>query len=150
MFSFRNVSRETYQMRDVRRSSLKKMGRKTEKQIVGNTGENIACMFLMKHGFDIVQRNYSRKCGEIDIIAKKKGILHFIEVKTVSHETKFRPEENVHQWKVERLKKAIQIYFIESNGTEDSWPPWQFDLISVFLDREKHRAGCRFSENIIL
>jgi len=126
------------------------MGKKTEKQIIGNIGENIACTFLVKHGFNIVQRNYLRKWGEIDIIAKKNNILHFIEVKTVSHETGFRPEENVHQWKVERLKKAIRTYFMEMGKTEGEWFPWQFDLIAVFLDREHHRARCRFNENIIL
>ena len=48
----------------------------TEKQKVGRIGEDIACKFLMKHGFEVADRNYLRKWGEIDIIAKKRGVLH--------------------------------------------------------------------------
>ena len=42
----------------------------TEKRKTGNLGEDLACRFLMKHGFNIIERNYLKKCGEIDIIAQ--------------------------------------------------------------------------------
>lgn len=60
---------------------------KTKKQEIGNTGELIAARFLMKHGFSVIERNYRKKWGEIDIILVKKGKTHFVEVKTVSYET---------------------------------------------------------------
>jgi putative endonuclease len=50
-------------------------------QIIGEIGENIAVKFLMKHNFQILERNYTKKWGEIDIVGKKLGKLHFIEVK---------------------------------------------------------------------
>jgi len=50
----------------------------------GDLGESIACRFLINKGFSIVERNYLKKWGEIDIIAKKDGKAHFIEVKSVS------------------------------------------------------------------
>jgi len=58
---------------------------KTQK--IGELGEKIAEKFLKNKGFKIVDRNYTRKWGEIDIITKKGTKLHFIEVKTVSRIT---------------------------------------------------------------
>ena len=59
----------------------------SETQKIGETGENIAVKFLMKHDFTILDRNYTKKWGEIDIIAEKQDKIYFIEVKSVSRET---------------------------------------------------------------
>ena len=56
----------------------------TDKQKIGNLGEDIGCKFLVKRGFSIKDRNYRKKWGEIDIVVEKDAVLHFIEVKTVS------------------------------------------------------------------
>ena len=58
----------------------------SEKQKIGEIGENIAVKFLMKHGFSVIDRNYTKKWGEIDIIAKKSEKLYFVEVKSVSRD----------------------------------------------------------------
>ena len=50
-------------------------------QKIGQVGEDIACKFLMKHGFTVLERNYTKKWGEIDIIAQKEDVLYFVEVK---------------------------------------------------------------------
>lgn len=133
------------------------MKSKTDKQKVGETGENVACKFLMKHGFEIIERNYRKKWGEIDIIAKKSGILRFIEVKTVSCENldnviretndSIRPEENVHPWKLKRLSRVIQSYLLEKSVENKGW---QLDILSVFLDLNKKQAKIRFLENIVI
>ena len=132
----------------------------TGKQKVGRIGEDTACMFLVKHGFTVIDRNYLKKWGEIDIIAKKSGILRFVEVKTVSrenvrslkldvsHETnESRPEENVHAWKLKRLSRVIQSYLLEKGSDDEEW---QFDILAVFLDLKNKEAKCRFTENVIL
>ena len=59
----------------------------SETQKTGEIGENIAVKFLMKHGFSILDRNYTKKWGEIDIVAEKDNKISFIEVKSVSCET---------------------------------------------------------------
>ncbi|MBT3729890.1 YraN family protein [bacterium] len=132
------------------------MGSKTDKQKVGEIGENVACRFLMKHGFEIVERNYWKKWGEIDIIAKKKGIVRFIEVKTVScktldsvtHETDaYRPEDNLHPWKLKRLSRTIQTYLLEK-GNDDI--EWQFDVIAIYLDMSNKKARVNFLEDIVI
>ena len=134
---------------------------KTEKQIVGALGEEIASKYLKNMGFSIVERNYRKKCGEIDIIALKAKTLHFVEVKSVScemitkstpnvsHETDFyRPEDNIHSSKLKRLARTIEIYLSEKFGNSISF--WQFDAITVRIYMETKQAKVKFLENIIL
>ena len=64
------------------------MEKYSEKRRIGNIGEDIACLFLVKQGYRITDRNYLKKWGELDIVASRSDTIHFIEVKTVvSHET---------------------------------------------------------------
>jgi len=130
-------------------------------QKIGELGEDVACKFLEKHGYSILERNYTKKWGEIDIIAKKKDTIYFIEVKSksvsnldfVSHlfdekvnETG-RPEDNMHPWKLKRLSRTIQTYLIHNRIGNT---PWQFDLLIVYLDIDQRKARVRKVENIIL
>lgn len=118
----------------------------TVKQEIGKLGEDIAVKHLVKHFFEILDRNYRKKWGEIDIVAKKDDILHFIEVKTVSYET--NPEENIHFWKRQRMARAIKTYLLEKDVSCET--EWQVDSIAVFLDFKTRRAKIRMIENIIL
>lgn len=125
---------------------------------IGEKGEDIAEKYLVKKGFFVFCRNYRKKWGEIDIIAEKDSVLHFVEVKTVSRKSfgghfeqeinNYRPEENVHPWKIKRLQRAIQTYLLEKY--KEAEPNWQFDLICVFLDMERRVAKVRFIENLVL
>ena len=127
---------------------------------LGNLGESIACEYLVKKGYKIVDRNYRISWGEIDIIARKRwGLfvkkdktIHFVEVKSLSHETGggtlFKPEDAVGYQKQRRLKRAIQGYLREypiSYETE-----WQFDIVAVYINTGKKTAKVRFLENFVL
>jgi len=126
----------------------------TFKRELGNLGEDIAVVFLEKHGFRLIERNYFKKWGEIDIVSKKDGVLRFIEVKTVSYETHseaipqetIRPEENMHPQKLGRLYRTIESYIME-NKMADSW---QIDLVTVKIDRKRRKARVEMIENIIM
>lgn len=122
--------------------------KQTDKQKVGQMGEEMACRFLVKHGYEILDRNYRKKWGEIDIISKKDSIIHFVEVKSVSHETGHMPEENIHPWKRKRLARAIQTYLLDKNVSDET--EWQTDSLAVFLDFKTRKARFRLLENIIL
>ena len=131
-------------------------GKLTENLRIGQVGEDVACRFLVKHGFSLVERNYQKKWGEIDIIARKGKILHFVEVKTVSRENvkelkndidSFEPEENVHPKKLKRMSRIIQTYLIEKNIEEGKW---QFDVLAVFLDMKNKQARVRVTGNVII
>ena len=119
----------------------------TAKQQVGEIGENVVVKHFVKHSFKILDRNYRKQWGEIDIIAEKDNIIHFIEVKTVSYET-VHPEENVHFWKRKRLARAIKTYLAEKKINEET--EWQVDVAAVFLDFKSRRAKIRITENVIL
>lgn len=130
-------------------------------QKIGELGESVACNFLSKHGFVILERNYTKKWGEIDIVAKKSEMLHFIEVKARSVTQEFfkniitgasivgtvRPEDNMHIWKMKRLRRVVETYLISKRQGN---VPWQFDLLVVYLDIEKRMARVRVVDNIIL
>lgn len=124
-----------------------KLDNRTNKRKIGDMGEDIACTFLEKHGFKIIERNYLRKWGEIDIVAKKGDIVRFIEVKTVSHVTNsYRAEDNMHPWKLKRLARTIQTYLLHKKLDCD----WQLDLITVQMDMSTHRARVEMIENIVI
>lgn len=142
-----------------------KQDKRTKKRKIGDLGENIACKFLMKRGFEIVEQNYNKKWGEIDIIARKGEKLHFIEVKSVSHmpvsyETdNYKPEDNLHPWKLERLSRVIQIYLLGYKGnTHVSYETggrnkevdWQFDVAVVYMDLKGLKAKVNYMEDIVL
>lgn len=125
---------------------------RTYKRKIGDIGENIACTFLEKHGFEVLERNYLRKWGEIDIVAKKGSRIHFVEVKTVSRpinvsgETNYRPEDNMHPWKLKRLARTMQTYMLEKRLDCD----FQLDLITVKMDVAKRRARVEVVGNIVI
>jgi putative endonuclease len=121
----------------------------------GTFGESIASIYLEKHGFYVIERNYSKKWGELDIIARKDNKVHFIEVKSVSYETKadldyavthetWRPEEQVHQFKLHQIEKALTTW-ISDKGFEGEW---QIDVIAVRLVPRETFSTVKYIENI--
>ena len=125
----------------------------TRKKEVGDTGEAIATAFLERKGFSVIERNYRKQYGEIDIIATRAGTYHFVEVKTFSRENKstdvsketFAPEENMHAHKLERLQRTVQAYLLE-HAIEALW---QIDLVAIVLFCGDKKARCRFIENVL-
>ena len=129
----------------------KKNTRKT-----GDIGENIAIKYLKNKGFSILETNYLKRWGELDIVAKNMDITHFIEVKTVSHETKkhleralgsdtWRPEEQVHTFKLHQIEKALETW-ISENAYEGEWV---IDVIAIHMVVDEKYATVNHIENIV-
>lgn len=130
---------------------------KTQRQILGAIGEDATCVYLERKGFKIIDRNYLKKWGELDVVAQKEGRIHFVEVKSVSrpfenvpHETKegYRPEDNMHPWKLQRLARTIQSYLLDKNVSDET--EWQFDVVTVYVDQEKRLCRVNLLEDVIL
>ncbi len=118
---------------------------------IGSVGEDIAVKHLVKQGYKILDKNYRKKWGEIDIVAEKKKILHFVEVKTVSCVTKFDeyyPEENVHYFKKQRLARAINTYLAEKRVSYET--EFVVDVVAVFYNPDTGDNKIRITGNIIL
>jgi putative endonuclease len=78
-------------------------------KIFGDQAETLAVAFLEQEGFTIIQRNYfARKLGEIDIIAQKDEVLHFIEVKGGRKD--FEPSYNITPSKLRKVIHSSQYY----------------------------------------
>lgn len=124
------------------------------KRAKGNKGEDIACRFLEKNGFKVVNRNYLKRWGELDIVAKKDNIIHFFEVKSVTgrFDEEFfdthKPEDNVDGWKVGKLRRIIETYLDEKGGGLDS--EFQFHVLCVYMNMETHFAKVKWLKNVIL
>lgn len=119
---------------------------------VGRIGEDIAAQFLARKGFKILERNYRRPWGEIDIIAEKEGVVRFVEVKAVSCErlpdisremSSYRPEEQVHPAKLRKIVRTAELYM---GGKEQEF---QIDVVGVFLDIKTKKARCRLFEQVL-
>ncbi len=121
-----------------------------KKDKVGAKGERIVADFLKKKGHTVLEMNYTKKTGELDLITKDlNSVLHFVEVKTVSDEKFLETlpaEERIDERKRRHIRNTVSIYMEEK---ELKWEntSWSFDLVVVSLFPEQK---IRVIENIIL
>ncbi len=101
---------------------------------LGKTGETIASDFLEKNGYTIIARNYRRKFGEIDIIARERDYLVFIEVKTRTGTSHGHPLEAITLRKQRQISKVAQCYLTENHLFDTAA---RFDVVSVILSQNK-------------
>ena len=106
-------------------------------QTLGILGEELAFQYLKRRGYKVLLRNYGSPLGEIDLIAKEKGALVFIEVKTRSSEAMGLPSESVTAMKRRQILKSAR-YYIARYGIHDV--PCRFDVVSVLLPKEGEAA----------
>ena len=97
----------------------------------GQEGERLAARFLKEQGFRILDRNYRNRIGEIDIVAEDRGVLVFVEVRTLEASAGHSPEETI-QWKKQQCISRTAQAYIQYKRLEDR--PARFDVVSVVLD----------------
>lgn len=111
------------------------MGKDTEllnNKKLGDLGERIAKIYLEINKYQILKCNFRSKLGEIDIIARRDNILHFVEVKTrTSHFIEARLAIN--KQKQEHIWKTAE-YYIYINKIRDM--EIQFDAIEIYIEKE--------------
>lgn len=131
----------------------------TEKQNIGKLGEDIAVKYLENHGYSILERNYRKPWGEIDIVAsentdknqflaQQSQELVFFEVKTQNQKFEWRPEENITRHKKRQLSRIVSTYLKEHKISENQ--DWRIDVLAITLDFEIKTAQIEHIQNIAL
>jgi len=103
------------------------------KQEIGKEGESIAVRYLKKQGYKIVEQNYRSKVGEIDIIAKDKKTLVFVEVKTRRSRSFGSPKWAVTPKKQKAISMTALYYLKMTNQTGANA---RFDVVSILAQGE--------------
>jgi len=115
-----------------------------ERKKFGDFGESLAAEFLERKGYKIIERNFRRRFGEIDLIAKKDGKIIFIEVKSRKNRKYGTPEEAITIWKKQRLRNAA-FAFLQSHNHHDA----DFGIDGVFIEAFDGKYVIRHLENIV-
>ena len=121
----------------------------SQKRKFGDIGERIAQKYLKKKGYLIIERNYKKPWGEIDIVGKKQGEIVFFEVKTrdaknIEH---YLPEYSVNHKKMRKLQKICETYLLENRYKTDQ--KWRIDVISLSIDKLAKKAKIKVFENAV-
>ncbi len=113
---------------------------------VGTLGEKLAKDFLKKRGYHILETNYRCSEGEIDIIAKHKDSLVFIEVRTKKSLEFGSPEESITPTKMKRLRAVAAHY----QQTHNNLPAlWRIDVVAVEIDQKGKPLRIELIENAV-
>jgi putative endonuclease len=107
---------------------------KDPRRQLGDAGEDLAAAALKKQGYKILERNYTTPLGEIDLIARHRGELVFIEVKTRKSLRFGEPQDAVSAAKQARLRKLADYYLKRKRLGE---VPMRFDVVAITLNLEK-------------
>ncbi len=117
-----------------------------DKKELGIYGEAIAQNYLRKKGYHIIEANFRCKAGEIDVVARHKKDLVFIEVRTKSGEDFGTPEESVTFAKKEKLVACALSYLMLRNQEASSW---RVDFVAVELEADGKPKRVEIIENVL-
>jgi len=112
----------------------------------GILGEKLARDFLKKRGYHVLETNYRCPEGEIDIVAKHKDYLVFIEVRTKKSLEFGSPEESITPAKKERMRATAAQYQQSHN---DLPAQWRIDVVAIELDQKNKPSRIELIENAV-
>jgi putative endonuclease len=98
----------------------------------GKKGESLAAVWFEEKGYAVMHTNWRHKNLEVDIIATKNKILHFIEVKAVTTLKFGNPEDKVSEKKIRNLINASEEYLFQN----PQWQRIQFDVLSITMIKD--------------
>lgn len=100
--------------------------------ITGKSGEDMTAAFLRKSGYTVLRRNYLCRFGEIDIIARKDGIIAFVEVKTRRENALVSPAESINAHKIQCITLAAEDYMVKSDPSLPLQPRFDVAEVTIF------------------
>jgi len=117
---------------------------KAEHLEVGQLGESLARDYLKKKGYKIVEQNYRNRYAEIDLVAQKKDVLVFVEVRTKVGEQHGSPEDTLNWKKLQKVKANATAY-----ATRSKWNKlYRVDAICIVLHENHSVQRFEHYENI--
>jgi len=121
-------------------------GKQDGRKKLGAWGESVAAHHLEAKGYQIVDRNWRCRHGEIDLVTRAGSEWVFVEVKTRRGREMGSPEEALTPYKSKKLMQLAQFYLADHDLDVD----WRIDLIAVELDRSGKLLRCEQIENAVL
>ncbi|MFQ5911721.1 MAG: YraN family protein [Nitrospinota bacterium] len=118
-------------------------GAQDPRHALGKRGEEEAARYLRKLGYEILERNVRTRLGEIDLIARQRGVLVFVEVKTRSSGEFAPPELSVDGRKRRKLSALAQAYLGGLGEAVDC----RFDVLGITLPSKKATPLIRHIQN---
>ena len=115
---------------------------------LGKLGEDKASEYLRQNGFEVLERNYLTKFGEIDIIAIKDNILRFVEVKLKKGDDFGTPEEMIGKNKLFQVTRMSQFYLMAKPEIAKKYDQYSIDAVCVVVDENEEIERINLYENI--
>ena len=106
--------------------------KETYRQGVGQQGEEIAANYLQQQGYQILDRNYHSRFGEVDLVAEKDDVVVFVEVKARTSVSFGLPEESVTAEKLAKIYDTALLWLQEHPEKSDDW---RVDVIAIQMDK---------------
>lgn len=106
------------------------------KKELGKRGEEIGCEYLKKIGYEILERNFTCRQGEIDMIAKDKAEYVFVEVKTRSNVNYGRPVDAVNGFKQKHMYESAR-YYLHIHQKDSTFV--RFDVIEIYWLKNSYK-----------
>ena len=110
------------------------------KRMIGSAYEDSAAMYLQRNGYQIIERNFRCKMGEIDIICRKNQTLHFVEVKYRADETYGNAAETVSAKKLRKIYQCAQMYLLKHQ--EYASFDASFDVLAITENQIQLYSNC--------
>lgn len=115
------------------------------KKRLGKIGEDLACDYLLNHQYKILERNFQKRYGELDIVALKDNTLVFVEVKTRIGREFGLPEEAVTPRKLSEVTQTALYYKLLHPELPESM---QIDVVAIELDVDETLKAFRYIPNV--
>ncbi len=122
----------------------------TLRRKLGDLGERIAEKYLREKNYQILKKNYQKRWGEIDIIAKENQEIVFVEVKTrTKNKSDFygQPQDSVNFFKQQKLIKTAKTYLFENDYSSQT--NWRIDVIAIKLNEQNKKADLEHIKNAV-
>lgn len=132
-----------------RKEHLGEMPEKMEKQKIGEWGEKVALEYLRSQKYRILEQNYRRPWGEIDLIAQDGETIVFVEVKanSASFGQAFSPEIRVNPKKSRHILRTAQLFVNQRFAGKEK--EWRVDILGITFDLSNSTAKIKHFKNVL-